>query len=105
MVKNCSSRPKVVAVAQSNAKKKEETFVWGMQILGVAVTMEAISRRDPKRNKLEYIEMKYGSGIVLTMVDSGATHNFMSEDTVRRIGLKFLLVQAQMKAVNSPSDL
>lgn len=48
--------------------------------------------------------MKVGSAVVLTMMDSGATHNFMSEDTARRIGLKFVLVLAQMKAMNSPSD-
>jgi len=47
-----------------------------------------------ERNKLEYVEMKVGCDAVLTMVDSGATHNFMSEDTARRIGLKFVLVQA-----------
>ena len=48
--------------------------------------------------------MKIGSVDILTMVDSGATHNFMSEDTARRIGLKFVLVKAQMKIVNSPPD-
>ena len=46
--------------------------------------------------------MKVGGADVLTMVDSGASHNFMSEDTARRIGLKFVPVKAQMKTVNSP---
>ena len=48
--------------------------------------------------------MKIGKGIVLTIVDNGATHNFMSEDTARKIGLKFILVQAYLKAMNSPLD-
>lgn len=48
--------------------------------------------------------MKIGGMDVLTMVDSGATHNFMSEDVARRIGLKFVLVKAQMKTMNSPPD-
>ena len=48
--------------------------------------------------------MKVGSANVLTMVDSSKTHNFMNEDISRRIGLKFVPVQAQMKAVNSPPD-
>lgn len=47
-----------------------------MQILGVAVAVEAVSRRDPERNELEYVEMKVGSVDVLTMVDIGATHNY-----------------------------
>lgn len=90
MVKNFPSRPKVAAISQSNLKKKEENFVGVMHILGVVVAMEAVSRRDPKRNKLEYVEMKVGSGDVLTMVDSRETHNFMSKDTARSIGMKFV---------------
>ena len=48
--------------------------------------------------------MKIGSANVLTMVDSGATHNFMSEDIARSIGIKFVPVKAQIKTVNSPPD-
>eukprot|EP00253_Pinus_taeda_P015379 PITA_15379 len=69
-----------------------------------AVATGVVSRRDPERNSLEYVLMKIGSVDRLTMVDSGATHNFISEDTARRIGLKFVLVKAQMKKVNSPLD-
>lgn len=47
--------------------------------------------------------MKIGGADILTMVDSGATHNFMSEDTARRIWLKIVPVKAQ-KTVNSPPD-
>ena len=46
--------------------------------------------------------MKVGGADILTMVDSGASHNFMGEDTARRIGLKFVPAMAQMKIVNSP---
>ena len=84
--------------------KKEETSIGVMQILGALVAMEEVSRRDPERNILEYVEMKVGSVDVLTMVDSGATHNLLSEDIARRIGLKFVSVQAQMKTVNSPPN-
>jgi len=55
-VKHFLSRPKVVVVAQSNMKKnKEETSAGVIQILGAAVATEEISRRDPQRNKLEYV--------------------------------------------------
>ena len=101
MVKNCPYRPKVAAIAQSNAKE-EGASMGMMQILGAAAATEVISQREPERNKLEYVRMKVGDADVLTMVDSGATHKFMSEDNVRRIGLKFVPVKAQMKTVNSP---
>ena len=82
--------------------KNEEASLGMMQILGASATTEVVSKRDPERNKLEYVRMKVGGTSVLTMVDSGASHNFMSEDTARRIGLKFVPVKAQMKTVNSP---
>ena len=46
--------------------------------------------------------MKVVGTNVLTMVDSRASHNFMNEETARRIGLKFVPAKAQMKTVNSP---
>lgn len=42
---------------------------------------------------MEYVEMKIGKETIITMVDSGATHNFMSEDTTWEIGIKFILVK------------
>eukprot|EP00253_Pinus_taeda_P035778 PITA_35778 len=73
-------------------------------ILGAAATTEVISGKDPERNKLEYVRMKVGDADILTMVDSGASHNFMGEDTARRIGLKYVPIKAHMKTVNSPPD-
>ena len=46
--------------------------------------------------------MMVGGADILTMVDSRASHNSMSEDTARRIGLKFVPAKAQIKTVNSP---
>eukprot|EP00253_Pinus_taeda_P030089 PITA_30089 len=92
-VKNCPSRLHVVAIAQSNAKN-EEASLGMMQILGGAAATEVISRRDLERNKLEYVRMKVGDVDILTMVDSGASHNFMGEYIARRIGLKFVSVKA-----------
>ena len=102
-VQNCPSRPKVATIAQSNTKN-EEAFVGMMHILGAAAATEVVSWRDPERNSLEYVQMNIGGADILTMVNSGATHNFMSEDIVRRIGLKFVPLKAQMKTLNSPPD-
>eukprot|EP00253_Pinus_taeda_P022531 PITA_22531 len=99
-VKNCPSKPKTVAATQMDEEDDAEAGM--MQILGASATTEVTTRRDPERNRLEYVRMKVGGTEVLTMVDSGASHNFMSEDTVRRLGLKFVPVDAHMKTVNSP---
>ena len=54
MVKNCPSKPKVAAMAQSN-EKNDDASVGMMQILGASTTTEEVSKRDPERNKLEYV--------------------------------------------------
>ena len=53
-VKNCPSKPKVAAIAQPDARN-EGASVGMMQILGASATTEVFSRRDPKRNRLEYV--------------------------------------------------
>ena len=65
---------------------------------------KVISRRDPERNQMEYVEINIGKGPILTMVDSCATHSFMSQGTTKKIGLKFKPVQAQFKAMISPPN-
>eukprot|EP00253_Pinus_taeda_P019438 PITA_19438 len=58
VVKNCPSKPKVAAAAQSD--EDDNAFVGMMQILGAFATTEVTSRRDPERNRLEYVQMKVG---------------------------------------------
>jgi len=53
-VKNCPSKPKLAAIAQSSTKD-EGASVGMMQVLSTAAATEVISRKDPKRNKLEYV--------------------------------------------------
>eukprot|EP00253_Pinus_taeda_P018057 PITA_18057 len=99
-VKNFPSKPKVVTAAQEEGEVNASVGM--IQILGAFATTGITSMRNPERNRLEYVRMKIGGAEVLTMVDSWASHNFMSEDTVRRLGLKFVPVEAHMKTVNSP---
>lgn len=104
MVNNCPSKPNIATVTQSKGKKKEEPVVGMMQILGVVTTMEVVPKRDPQRNKLEYVDMKIRQGTFLTKVDSGATHNFVREEATTKVGLKFAPTQACLKVMNSPPD-
>jgi hypothetical protein len=41
---------------------------------------------------------------VTTMVDSGATHNFLREDMLQRLGLQPKPMQTNFKAVNSGEE-
>jgi len=100
-VKNCPSKPKVATISQSDAKN-EGASVGMIQILSAFATTEEVSRRDPERNRLEYVRIKVGGSDILTMVDSGASHNFMGKDTARRIGMKFAPAMEKMKTLNSP---
>eukprot|EP00253_Pinus_taeda_P003556 PITA_03556 len=100
MAKTCPSRPKAIVAAQE--EEDDNASVGMMQIVEASATTEVTSRRNPERKKLEYVRMKIGGTEVVTMIDSGASHNFMSEDTVRRLSLKFVPVEAHMKTVNSP---
>ena len=84
------------------AEAKEKNDDTSVKILGASATTKEVSKKDLERNKLEYVRMKVGGADVFTMVDSGASHNFMGEDTARRIGLRFVPAKAQMKIVNSP---
>ena len=72
--------------------------------MGAAATIEVVARHDHERNKLEYVDMKVGKGTLLTMVDSGVTHNFIKEEAARKVGLKFSPTQAHLKAVNFAPD-
>ena len=48
--------------------------------------------------------MNIAKGTLYSMVDIGATHNFIGEDTARKFGLSFKPIQDQLKVVNLPLD-
>lgn len=50
----------MAVVAQSEGKKKEKPTFGMMEILGVTTAMKGILKHNPKRNKLEYVEMSIG---------------------------------------------
>ena len=91
-VKNCPSRPKLAVTVQE--EKRKEPLVGTMQVLSVATAYEVIPRRDPERNNLEFVNMNIAKGTLCTMVENGATHNFIREDIARKVGVRFKPIQA-----------
>lgn len=51
-----------------------------------------------------YVETKINGGKVLALVDSGASHNFMTEREARRLDLAVKAYNSKIKAVNSEEE-
>ena len=50
-----------------------------------------------------YVSAKVNGQSVRALLDTGATHNFVSVDEAKRLGLKATKEGVTMKAVNSPA--
>ncbi|XP_021773341.1 uncharacterized protein LOC110737294 [Chenopodium quinoa] len=59
------------------------------------------SEGQPKNSGLMYVNALVNGKETRAMVDTGATHNFISEKEAKRLGLKLLPEGGSMKAVNS----
>ena len=51
-----------------------------------------------------YVELLTGGQKIMALVDSGATHNFVSTKEVPRLGLKLTRGDNKLKAVNSQAQ-
>ena len=57
----------------------------------------------PLQHGLMYAPMKVNGKEVLTLLDTGTTHNFVIESRVADLGLKVAKSTCQVKALNTPS--
>lgn len=58
-------------------------------------------RKESKANELMYVDIMLNGKSTCAMLDTGATHNFVSDREARRLGLKLEKDPSRMKAVNS----
>ncbi|XP_059067817.1 uncharacterized protein LOC131858554 [Cryptomeria japonica] len=56
------------------------------------------------KHELCFVETFLGGKKVLAMVDSGATHNYISASRAKKLGLKIKLTSNQFKAVTAPAQ-
>jgi predicted aspartyl protease len=72
-----------------NALEKENNpYVGVLQVLNVVMEGESTESQEQDEMKLFYVQAKLNGKSVIAMVDSGATHNFLREDMVQRLGLQ-----------------
>ena len=61
-------------------------------------------RADATHKGLMYVELLIGGQKIVALVDSGATHNFISTRETARLGLKLAKDESKLKAVNSQAQ-
>ncbi|KAL9440885.1 hypothetical protein AB3S75_019543 [Citrus x aurantiifolia] len=57
----------------------------------------------PKKKGLIYVSASINGHAMCMLLDTGAMHNFISEDEAKRLGLKVTKEKGTIKAVNSPA--
>ncbi|GAA0159709.1 hypothetical protein LIER_38917 [Lithospermum erythrorhizon] len=63
-----------------------------------------IASRRPKNGGLVYVEAKVNGGTIRTLIDTGATHNFISPEEARRLRISYTKETDWIKAVNSAAQ-
>ena len=58
-------------------------------------------RAEVTHRRLMYVELLTGGQKIVALVDSGATHNFVSTKEAARLGLKLPRYDSKLKAMNS----
>lgn len=84
--------------------EEEALFEQDTPKLGAVHMMYAMEKASPevhsKITDLLYVDITLNGKKVQTMVDTGATHNFITESEAKRLGLKFVCDGGRMKTFN-----
>ncbi|KAL3626889.1 hypothetical protein CASFOL_029294 [Castilleja foliolosa] len=99
-VHDCPNKTKLNALMRELEKETDEEdvhLVNPIQLLG-ALTAD---RQPSKAKGLMYVNVLVNGREVEAMIDSGATHNFVSEREIARLRLGLLKLANKVKAVNS----
>ncbi|KAL0336593.1 UNVERIFIED_CONTAM: hypothetical protein Sradi_4871200 [Sesamum radiatum] len=60
-----------------------------------------MQERPPKQKGLMYVRVQINGKAVMAMLDSGATHNFVADREIQKLGLTLAQHSSSIKAVNS----
>jgi hypothetical protein len=82
-------------------EKVDNPYVGVLQILNVVMEGESIEIQDQDETNIFYMQEKLNEKSMITMVDSGVTHNFLREDMVQNLGLQPEPMHTIFKIVNA----
>ncbi|XP_070013049.1 uncharacterized protein [Nicotiana sylvestris] len=110
IAKNCPNRERVNALLATEnnwdgvGQEVVVALVNPLQLLNVISLVNATSNETNPHSLLMHIEMKIGEKGMIAMVDTGATHTFVSSSLVHKYGLSVSKYPSYMKTVNAKAQ-
>ena len=86
-------------IERETEQEGDDTHMGSMQLLNALKIKQA--KKQPQIKGVMYVEAKVNGMSAKAMIDTGATHNFVSEEDARRLKLQTSKEAGWLKAVNS----
>ena len=98
--RECPKRKALSAMIERETEQEgDDTHMGSMQLLNALKAKQA--KKQPQSKGLMYVEVKVNGMSTKAMIDTGTTHNFVSEEEARRLKLPTSKEAGWLKAVNS----
>ena len=98
--RECPKRKALNALIERETEQEgDDAHMGSMQLLNALKVKQA--KEQLQRKGLMYVEAKVNRMSTKAMIDTGATHNFVSEEEARRLKLRISKEAGWLKAVNS----
>ncbi|KAK4273516.1 hypothetical protein QN277_021899 [Acacia crassicarpa] len=103
-MEKCPKLGNLSALVQGNEGPEEEEPTVRMGSLRVLNALKAKHEEPSSRSKgLMFVDVKLNGKPVKVMVDTGATHNFITPEEAKRVGLSVAQGRGWWKSVNTPA--
>ena len=98
--RQCPKRKALSAMIKRETEQEgDNTHMGSMQLLNALKAKQ--TKKQPQSKGLMYVETQVNGMSAKAMIDTGATHNFVSEEEARRLKLRTSKEVGWLKAVNS----
>ena len=98
--RECLKRKALRAMIERETEQEgDDTHMGSMQLLNALKVKQ--DKKQPQNKGLMYVEAQVNGLSAKAMIDTGATHNFISEEEARRLKLQTSKEAGWLKAVNS----